>query len=325
MFTRQLSLSGFTQQHLNSLKSACVGLIGCGGLGCSAALHLTGSGVGKIVFVDGDKIELTNIHRQIAYTVDDIGKYKTLCLKDRCLKINPELLYECHNLFIEDCNILKDCDVILDCSDNANTRIMLNEYCKEAKKPLIFGSAISYDGQLCVFNFKKDSKCLFCVFPEIDKVKDTCDGMGVLGPVPGIIGTLQAIECIKLISGLGEVVKGLLHYSSFDTSFNYIEVEEGCSCCNKKEYDKGCEITYDEYIKNKGEYILYDIREDIGEDDEHILGSIQEQNINNITFNQNVKYAFICSIGQVSLNTVKELRDRGVKNCWSIKHGFRGI
>lgn len=325
---RHLSLKGFTYKQQSLINSSTIGIIGCGGLGCSAALYLSGAGIGKIIFIDGDTIEETNLHRQIAYTTFNIGKNKAEILSNRCCQTNINLKYEIHKIFLdnENINILDKADIILDCSDNTNTRILLNNYCKKEKKPLIFGSAISYDGQLCVFDFRNSNKCLFCVFPDIEKIKDTCDGLGVLGPVPGIIGNLQAIECIKLITGVGEVVKGLLHYSSYDTTFIEYDIEEK-ECTNTGIVD--IEISYNEYIKNKNNYTLIDIRQINNQYDEeqYILGSIRINNtsVENILNLNKKNIVIICSIGQHSKEIVKQLRDKGKLDCWSIKNGFRGI
>lgn len=329
LLKRQLSLPGFTQNHQTLLKESSVAIVGCGGLGCSASLYLSGAGIGKIIFIDGDKVDTTNLHRQIAYSTFNIGNSKVECLANRCLQTNTNLNYDIYNTFIDETNIsiLNKANIILDCSDNSTTRILLNNYCMENKKPLIFGSSISYDGQLCVFDFRKSNKCLFCVFPDIEKVKDTCNGLGVLGPVPGIIGSLQAIECIKLITGIGEVIKGVLHYSSFDTSFmEYFVEEKNCSIPIK---DERFEINYEEYIKSKTKYTLIDIRPSFSswEDEESILGSIKvptptEEDI--IKLNKK-NILLICSIGENSLDIVKRLRAKGIHDCWSIKNGFRGI
>jgi len=325
---RQLSLPGFTSKHQSLLKETTVAIVGCGGLGCNASMYLAGAGIGKILFIDGDTVDATNLHRQLAYSSFHIGKPKVESLSNRCLQTNINLSYEIHNLFLDsdNINILDKANIVLDCSDNANTRILLNNYCKENKKTLVFGSAISYDGQLCVFDFRKSNKCLFCVFPDIEKVKDTCDGLGVLGPVPGIIGSLQAVECIKLITGIGEVIKGVLHYSSFDTSFIEYEIEE--KECVFTVNDR-LEINYEEYISNKGNYTLIDIRPLISqwEDEESILGSIKlpTPTVEDVIKMGKKNILLICSIGQQSLELVKGLRDKGITDCWSVKNGFRGI
>ncbi len=327
LFKRQLSLSNFTSHHQSLLNNSCISIIGCGGLGCSVALFLTGAGIGNISFIDGDIIDIHNIHRQIAYSIDDIGLFKVDVLSSKCLKINPKLKYEKYNTFIDEkniYNILKKTDVVIDCSDNSSTRILLNNYCKEYKKPLIFGSALGYDGQLCVFDFRKsNSKCIFCLFPYIDKVNDTCSSSGVLGPVPGIIGNLQAIECLKIITGIGEPIQDLLHYSSLDTSFTYLK-SKNCNH-NIHSYMEDMEMTYETYRLNKDKYVLYDIRENLGEHDEEILGSYNEPNLTMEMIDKNKNIAVICEIGERSKTIIKEWREKGFKDCWSIKNGFRGI
>ena len=323
---RQCSLFNFTKEHQSLLKKAKVAIVGCGGLGCSAAMYLSGAGIEHLELIDGDVVDYTNLHRQIAYTVDDVNKNKAKCLGERCIKTNKNSKYNYFDSMLCESNInqlLNNVDIVLDCCDNVPARLLLNRWCKDNKKDLIYGSAVSYDGQLIVFNYSKGcNSCIYCAFPHIDKMKDTCDGLGVLGPVPGIIGSLQAIECIKLITGIGEPLKGILHYSSLDTLFNYYDVEENCEWCDKIKQNLSLEITYDEYLNNIDKYILYDIRkeEDFDEDDTIIYGS--KRYSQNMVIKDNS--VFICKAGIESLNLVKELREKGIM-CWSIKNGFRGI
>ena len=134
LLKRQLSLPGFTLNHQSLLKSSIVAIVGCGGLGCNAAMYLSGAGIGKIIFVDGDKVDGTNLHRQLAYSTFHIGKTKVESLANRCLQTNSTLNYDLYNTFIYEYNIdkiLNKANIVLDCSDNSNTRILLNNYCKQ--------------------------------------------------------------------------------------------------------------------------------------------------------------------------------------------------
>ncbi len=335
LLKRQLSLPQFTPQLQSVLTNTCVSIVGCGGLGCSVGLYLAGAGIGKIIFIDGDKIDATNIHRQIAYNTSHINFSKVDILSTKCSQINTKLIYEKHGLYLDENNVkqlLDNSQVVIDCTDNSSTRILLNNYCKEKKKPLIFGSALGYDGQLCVFDFRKDdSKCIFCVFPDIEKVADTCSSSGVLGPVPGIIGNLQAVECIKLITGLGSLLEGMLHYSSLDTSFYTIKTNKCCKQCiddvktEKIPLNEVLEIDYKSYLSNKDNYLLYDIRERVDDDDSHILGANYEPNLKLENIDKNKNILLICEIGERSKKNIKEWREIGFLNCWSIKNGFRGI
>jgi len=323
---RQCSLFNFTSSHQELLKKSKVAIVGCGGLGCSAALYLSGAGIEHLQLIDGDRVEVSNLHRQIAYTINDVNRSKAYCLGERCVRTNKNSKYNACNTMLCENNIndlLEHVDIVLDCCDNVPTRLLLNRWCKKNKKDLVYGSAVSYDGQLIVFNYSKEcNSCIYCAFPDIDKMRDTCNGLGVLGPVPGIIGSLQAVECIKLITKIGEPLKGILHYSSLDTTFNNYEIEENCEWCNKVKENLSLEITYDEYLANNKKYTLYDMRkeEDFDEDDVFIYGSKQYKKGIDVKDNS----VFICKAGIESLNLVKELREKSVK-CWSIKNGFRGI
>lgn len=341
LFKRQLALPNFNSTHLQSLFDSSIAIIGCGGLGCIASLYLCNSGIGNIILIDGDKIDKTNLHRQISYTLDDIDKYKADTLKLKCTITNKNIKITSHNFYMNESNIniLKDSDIILDCSDNPSTRTLLNNYCKKYKKPLIFGSAISYDGQLCVFDFRKYNTCLYCMFPNIDDITDSCQTNGVLGPVPGIIGTLQAIECIKLITRIGDPLKGLLHFSSLDMSFNIFEHEDKDCTHDIQNSNNIFEIEYKDYLNNTKLYSLYDISKQYNDlDDEiSIMGSIKIYNYSIDTIikdpesflnmiHKEGNLLFICDKGIDSLELVKMLRERyNIMNCWSIKNGIRGI
>lgn len=211
-YDRQIKLQGFGIEAQEKLASGKVLVIGAGGLGCPVLQYLTAAGVGNIGIVDDDKVSLSNLHRQILYTTNDIGKPKTEAAFERLSLMNPEIQINVISERITTKNaihILSDYDFIIDCTDNFPTRYLLDDACRILKKPLIFGAIYQCEGQVAVFNvedskgYKSNYRYLFPEPPKPGEVPD-CNDAGVIGVLPGIIGTLQATEAIKLITGIGE-------------------------------------------------------------------------------------------------------------------------
>lgn len=211
-YDRQIKLQGFGIEAQEKLASAKVLVIGAGGLGCPVLQYLTAAGIGNIGIVDDDRVSFSNLHRQILYTTNNIGKLKTEAAFERLSSMNPEIQINVISERISTknaINILSKYDLILDCSDNFPTRYLLDDACRILKKPLIFGAIYQYEGQVAVFNvednkgFSTNYRDLFPQPPKPEEVPD-CNDAGVLGVLPGIIGTLQATEAIKLITGIGE-------------------------------------------------------------------------------------------------------------------------
>lgn len=211
-YDRQIKLQGFGIESQDKLASAKVLVIGAGGLGCPVLQYLTAAGVGNIGIVDDDRVSLSNLHRQILYNSDDIGKLKTEAALGRLNAMNPEVHFKIFSERIisqNAVNIVSEYDIIIDCTDNFATRYLLDDLCRILEKPLIFGAIYQYEGQIAVFNvrnkegFTTHYRNLFPEPPNPGEVPD-CNEAGVLGVLPGVIGTLQATEAIKLMTGIGE-------------------------------------------------------------------------------------------------------------------------
>lgn len=202
------------------LKNAKVLVIGAGGLGCPVLQYLATSGVGSIGFIDFDKVELHNLHRQILYTEELVGLSKANCAKETLERLNPNVIYHVFNekLTIDNAEeILSGFDVIVDGCDNFTTRYLVNDTCVKLKKPLVYGSILKFEGQMAVFNHK-DSKNLRNLFPLPPNPEDVpnCSLNGVLGTLSGIIGTMMAQETLKLIIGLPVLENELLLFSTLN-------------------------------------------------------------------------------------------------------------
>lgn len=211
-YDRQIKLQGFGIESQDKLASAKVLVIGAGGLGCPVLQYLTAAGVGNIGIVDDDRVSLSNLHRQILYNSNDVGKLKTEAAFERLNAMNPEVQFRIVSERIIPQNavtIVSDYDVVVDCTDNFATRYLLDDVCRILEKPLIFGAIYQYEGQIAVFNvrnkegFTTHYRNLFPEPPNPGEVPD-CNEAGVLGVLPGVIGTLQATEAIKLMTGIGE-------------------------------------------------------------------------------------------------------------------------
>lgn len=238
-YSKQLLLPEIGIKGQQKLKEAKVLVIGVGGLGCPVLQYLGTVGVGTIGIVDFDIVDITNLHRQVLYVIDDIGKGKAIIASEKISLANPTIKLESFNLKLDSSNaqeIITNYDIIVDCTDNFETRYLINDTCVLLKKPFVYGGIYKFDGQLSVFNYPlKDGSIgpnYRDVFPEMvqDEMEVNCAVSGVIGVVPGIIGTMQANEVIKMITGIGEVCYGkLLIYNSLNNTLSEIKI-------NRKEY-----------------------------------------------------------------------------------------
>lgn len=185
------------------LKQAKVLVVGAGGLGCPILQYLTAIGIGTLGFVDGDNVDLSNLHRQILYMHSDIGKKKTEAAAEKLAAQNPHVILQQHPVFLNESNaadLMKDYDLVIDGCDNFATRYIVNDTAVALDKPLVYGSILGYEAQLAIFNYK-GSKNLRHIFPEPPNPEDvpSCSVNGVLGTVPGILGTLMAQAAVGVI------------------------------------------------------------------------------------------------------------------------------
>jgi adenylyltransferase/sulfurtransferase len=219
------------------LAKAKVAVVGLGGLGTIASLYLTLAGVGYLRLIDQDTVEPHNLHRQVLYTPEDLRYPKAEVSAKRLMGVNPFVKVEAvpENLNVDNAEkLLKGVDCVVDGLDNMRTRYIVNRTCIKLKTPYVFGAAIGIEGNLSVFA-PPETPCLECVLPNIeDSNLLTCDVRGVLGATPGIIGTMEAMETIKLIAGMGTPLKGKLMVCDFsDMYFAIIDIykRENCPAC----------------------------------------------------------------------------------------------
>jgi molybdopterin/thiamine biosynthesis adenylyltransferase len=208
-------LNEFGEEAQERLLASHALVVGAGGLGSAALLYLASSGMGRITICDGDTVDLTNLQRQVIHRTESVGQPKAASAAATLAAINPEIRIEP----LEEragperlMALARTADVVLDCSDNFATRHALNRACVAARKPLVSGAGIRFDGQVAVFDLRRDgAPCYNCLFAEDGEAQEErCATMGVFAPLVGIVGTFQALEAIKLVAGIGETLAGRL-------------------------------------------------------------------------------------------------------------------
>lgn len=214
-------------------------IVGAGGLGSPAALYLASAGVGKITLVDDDTVDFTNLQRQILHTQARVGMAKAESGKLALTAVNPEItVISLQQRLSGDAldALVATADIVLDCTDNFATRHAINRACVHHRKPLISGAAIRFDGQISVYDMRRDdSPCYHCLFPEGEDVEEVrCAVMGVFAPLTGIVGTMQAAEALKLAAGIGESLSGrLLLLDALEMEWRTVKFRKdpGCTVC----------------------------------------------------------------------------------------------
>lgn len=237
-YQRHLHIPEMGEAGQLKLKEAAVAVVGVGGLGSAIALYLAAAGVGHIGLVDSDKVELSNLQRQILYNTNAIGQAKVYTAQARLHKLNPTIQVDVYPERLTEENthsILEPYSVILDGTDNFDTRFLLNDYCVRMVKPYIYGAINQLQGQASVFDARK-GPCFRCLYPEMpsEEVVALNRGVGVVGAVPGIIGSIEALECIKIITGIGQPLVGrMLLMDGNLMEFRVVEIRkrENCKQC----------------------------------------------------------------------------------------------
>eukprot|EP01129_Flabellula_baltica_P000514 TRINITY_DN10504_c0_g1_i1.p1 TRINITY_DN10504_c0_g1~~TRINITY_DN10504_c0_g1_i1.p1 ORF type:complete len:466 (-),score=103.20 TRINITY_DN10504_c0_g1_i1:36-1400(-) len=298
-YSRQLLLSNVSVEGQISILNTSVLLVGAGGLASSAAMYLAGSGVGRIGIVDYDTVEESNLHRQIIHSEESIGISKAKSAQMAVKRFNSSIECIAYDVAFDSKNaldIIKDYDIVVDCSDNVATRYLINDACVLSEKPLVSGSAIRMEGQLTVYNYN-EGPCYRCIFPTPPppQTVGNCSDNGVLGVIPGILGSLQSLEVTKIITGNGNVLsQKLLMFDGYSSTFRVVKLrprKPDCSVCGDNptiteliDYEEFCgvpahdrdngvkdileqqqHISCADYnkIRNTEKHILLDVRDDL--------------------------------------------------------------
>jgi adenylyltransferase/sulfurtransferase len=267
-FARQLPVIGADGQR--RLREGKVLVVGMGGLGCPAALYLAGAGVGTLGLMDFDKVDATNLHRQVLYAAADVGRPKVEAARDRLLALAPSLQVRLHPEAFRAGASVAGYDLVLSCTDDTGAQYALNDACRKARVPLVHAAVSSWEGELAVF--LPGGPCLRCLRPTPAQAP-SCADEGVLGPVPGVLGAMQALEAIKLLAGL-PAAPGLLLWDGRGQSFDGVALKrrEGCACgVSQQEDGPACPLPWNapevtdipvhELAPRLGQFFLLDVRE----------------------------------------------------------------
>lgn len=238
-YSKQVMLPQIEIEGQQKIMDSTMLIIGMGGLGSPTALYLAASGVGHIIIADFDQVELSNLQRQIIHGTSDIGDDKVNSAKAKMLEINPNIKVTIANEIVHTDNLsslIKDVDVVLDGTDNFESRFEINKACVEFQKPLVSAAVIRLEGQISVFKgYEKDQPCYQCLYSEEGNENESCVQNGVLAPVAGLVGTIQALQAIKVLLGLGDQLCGkLLLIDGLDLSFRKVKIGKDLKCpiCN---------------------------------------------------------------------------------------------
>jgi molybdopterin/thiamine biosynthesis adenylyltransferase/rhodanese-related sulfurtransferase len=350
-YGRHLIIPEVGLEGQRKLKSASVLIIGAGGLGSPLAFYLTAAGVGRIGIVDFDVVDLSNLQRQILHTTKDVGRSKLESAREKLESLNPNVKIETYEMRLTSENaldLIKEYDIVVDGTDNFPTRYLVNDACVFLKKPNVYGSIFRFEGQVSVFYADK-GPCYRCLYkePPPPGLVPSCAEGGVLGVLPGIIGTIQALETIKLILGIGEPLIGkLLLFDALRMKFRELKLRKDpeCPVCGENptvkeliDYEAFCGITPEQILHQSGleitpeelkeklengeDIILIDVREPVEYEINRIEGSKLiplsklPEKVNEL--DQTREIVLYCKMGGRSARAVQLLRELGftrVKN-----------
>ena len=352
-YARHLLLPGFGEDAQLKLLRSKVLLIGAGGLGSPSALYLAAAGVGHLTIIDHDTVDESNLQRQILHRSHDVGQPKVESARRELLALNPELQITLHQVpFTQDnaLSLVEEHDLVIDGSDNFTTRFLSNDACFFARVPLVYGSIFQFEGQLTMFDYRDESPCYRCLVPAVpdDGTVPNCLEAGVIGTLPGIIGSMQAMEAIKYLAGVGTPPVGkMLYYSALDTSFREISIQKdpACPLCSdsptitslKEEKTESCaldtapSITCDELISlmQTEDIFLLDVREP-AEFAQHRLPGSQFLPLstlkNQIPELPRDRPIYVhCKAGLRSLKAINLLKEQGYSRLINISDGIDGL
>ena len=237
-YSRQIMLPHFGIEGQQRLHDAHVVIMGVGGLGSPAAMYLAAAGVGTLTLVDFDTVDNSNLQRQIVHTIDSVGESKVSSAKNTLLKINPETTIHCiDQRLTQDAleALIAESSCVIDATDNFASRFLINRACVSRKVALVSAAAIQFEGQISVFDLRtEDSACYACLYAETGEENTNCSDNGILAPVVGILGSMQALEAIKVICGIGDTLQNrLLIFDALSMQWRTMKLKKdpGCAVC----------------------------------------------------------------------------------------------
>jgi len=346
-YTRHIQLEDFGTLGQTKLKNAHVLIIGLGGLGCPVSLYLAAAGVGQLTLVDGDVVEVTNLQRQILYGEEDVGKSKSVAAKHRLNALNSEIAIDSvpsHFTAENRLSLYNTYDLVLDCTDNFSARYLINDFCLQYNFPWIYAGINQFSGQCALFTQGK--ACFRCLFPEAPEQLADCNGAGVLGVLPGILGLLQATETIKYLVGLETpLANNLMLFDALNYNMKKIRLSPNKDCkCQRsdhlsediKTYPLSCEantsplaISATEFKRISGNptTTLIDVRSQLERDGFHVGGShipLDELAYHINLFSPARTYLCYCQSGSRSMKAAQRMCDIGL-NARSLSGGLEKL
>jgi len=344
-YSRQIRLSEIGIEGQEKLKRARILVVGAGGLGSPVLQYLVAAGVGHIGIVDYDVIDLTNLNRQVLYTMADLDCPKVLRAAERLRLANPEIhIWPYFQRFNKDSalDIIAEYDIVADCTDQFAARYLINDACVILGKPVVYGAVYQFEGQVTVFNYR-NGPTLRCLHPEQPHPLEvpTCAEGGVIGTIAGIIGTLQANELIKIVVGIGEILSGkVLVFNALTCSSYFFHLErdlEASAITGLSNYEEDCssdestilQITSEElqnWITGGKDFLIVDVSDPANYAD-HGFQCLRIPSFQAIEKNYLIPrdrpVVFICPLGIISMTVVSYLHNKeGFRNLYSLKNGF---
>ncbi len=340
-YSRQIALREVGPAGQQKLRAASVLVVGAGGLGVPALQYLAGAGVGRLGIVDGDELEPSNLHRQTWYSFADCGREKAALAAERVRALNPDVRAEAHVARLGADNVAALCagyDLIIDCSDNFSTKFLLNDFSLRAGKPVLFASVYQYEGQLQFVRGDAASPCLRCVWPEArDGLVGNCAEAGVLGPVPGVLGSLQALEALKFLLGLPGLGDDVLIFDLVTLSTQRLRARREATCTAHA--DGGTAAAPTETLEvefpsladaQSAGFQIIDVRDARERDAEPVpVPSIHLPMTRLLTgassLDLDARYLLVCATGKRSSAAADLLRSQGVRDCRSLRGGLQSV
>jgi len=346
-YSRQMALKEVGPQGQGKLRASRVLVVGCGGLGVPVISYLAGAGVGRLGLVDGDRLEASNLHRQTMYALADVGKLKAELATARVRALNPDVDVRTHPVRLDATTapeMIGQYDLVIDCTDNFSTKFLLNDICVQKRVPAIFSSVYQYEGQIQVVRPDRDGACLRCVWPEAtrDGLVGNCAEAGVLGPVPGTFGSLQAFEALKLLLDLpGQLGDELLVLDLLTMSISRVRAKRAAAHPDHARLSQAQALTQAQAIDTVPLEVDFASLEEARAAGFEIIDIREPQEVEEIptparnarhipmaqllhgnpAFTSNGKTLLVCASGRRSLAATQELRSRGVKAVYSLRGG----
>ena len=342
-YSRQMALKEVGAKGQAKLRASRVLVVGCGGLGVPVISYLAGAGVGRLGLVDSDRLEPSNLHRQTMYALADVGQLKADLAAARVRALNPDVDVRVHAVRLDPTNaaeLVGQYDLVIDCTDNFSTKFLLNDICVQKRMPVIFSSVYQYEGQLQVVRPDRNGACLRCVWPEAtrDGIVGNCAEAGVLGPVPGTFGSLQAFEALKLLLDLpGQLGQELLVLDLLTMSISRVRTKRSAACPDHAlttrrlaQAASTAPLEVDFQTLDEARAAGFDVV-DIREPQELAEIPTPTNNARHIPmaqllhgtppFTPKGKTLLVCASGRRSLAATQELRARGHQQIYSLKGG----